>query len=415
MNRISTNMMNDDMQYQLRNREAMLNDMQNKIASQRRILNLRDDPAAAANSTRYQSYLARLSRYTQNIQSAMDKHQTAEGYMREAVDIMQRVRELAVQGANGTYTKDDLQNMGQEVNQLLGELVKIGNARSPDGTMIFAGLSTRSQPFRMVSGNVPGADGQVATNIEYVGDIGHNRTDISDVATANLNFPGNQVFWAEHQQIIPSVNATSYVVQQDSTIYIDNVPIDLKAGDNVYAIMQKINDSAAAVKASLDPVSSAMVLQSTTPHQIWLEDGPGGTVLKDLGIVNSTNGNPPHNIANGTRVYGGSLFDMVMRLRDALYSGNTLDVGGSALRGIDSGLNNLLSNLGRLGAESERLDLTLKRTESEIPDVTGQNSHLVDLDMTKAITDLRMLEYTHQAALQTAARILPPTLLDFMR
>lgn len=415
MNRISTNMMNDDMQYQLRNREAMLNDMQNKIASQRRILNLKDDPAAAANSTRYQSYLTRLSRYADNIQAAMDKHQTAEGYMREAVDITQRVRELAVQGANGTYSKSDLQNMGQEVNQLLGELVKVGNSRAPDGTAIFAGLANRSEPFRVITGNVPGADGQVATGIQYVGDIGHNRTDISDVATANLNFPGNKVFWAEHQQIIPSINATGYTVQKDSTFYIDNVPIDVKTGDNVYAVMQKINDSAAAVKASLDPVSNAMVLQSTTPHQIWLEDAPGATVLKDLGLVNSTNGNPPHNVATDARIYGGSLFDMVVRLRDALYSGNSLDVGGSALRGIDSGLNNLLSNLGKLGAESERLDLTLKRTESEIPDVTGQNSHLVDLDMTKAITDLRMLEYTHQAALQTAARILPPTLLDFMR
>ena len=415
MNRISTNMMNDDMQYQLRNREAMLNDMQNKIASQRRILNLSDDPAAAANSTRLQSYLARLSRYTTNIQTALDRHQTAEGYMREAVDIMQRVRELAVQGANGTYTKGDLQNMGQEVNQLLGELVKIGNSRAPDGTMIFAGLDTRSEPFRTIDGNVPGAEGQVITDVQYVGDIGHNRTDISDVASANLNFPGNRVFWAEHQQIIPSVDATSYVVQKDSTMYIDNVPIDLKTGDNVYAIMQKINSSAAAVKASLDPVSNAMVLQSTTPHQIWLEDGPNSTVLKDLGIVNSVNGNPPHNLASDTRVFGGSLFEMVSRLRDSLYSGNTLDVGGSDLRGIDSGLHNLLAGVGRLGAESERLDLTLKRTESEIPDVTGQNSHLVDLDMTKAITDLRMLEYTHQAAIQTAARILPPTLLDFMR
>ncbi len=415
MERISTNMMNDDMQYQLRNREAMLNDMQNKIASQRRILNPRDDPAAAANSTRYQSYLVRLSRYANNIQYAMDKHQTAEGYMRESVDILQRIRELAVQGANGTYAKSDLQNMGQEVNQLLGELVKVANSRSPDGTTIFAGLLTRNEPFRAVNGNVPGADGQVITNVQYVGDIGHNNTDISDVATANVNFPGNRVFWAEQQQIIPSVNATGYVVQQDSTIYLDNVPVELKAGDNVYAIMQKINDSAAAVKASLDPVSNAMVLQSTTPHQIWLEDGPNSSVLKDLGIANATNGNPPRNVATDARVYGGSLFDMVIRLRDALYSGNTLDVGGSALRGIDDGLHNLLGNLGRLGAESERLDLTLKRTEAEIPDVTGQNSHLVDLDMTKAITDLRMLEYTHQAALQTAARILPPTLLDFMR
>lgn len=415
MNRISTNMMNDDMQYQLRNRELRLSDIQNKIATQRRILNPSDDPAGTANSTRLQSYLARLEQYSGNIQTALDRHQTAEGYLRESVDIMQRVRELAVQGANGTYTKGDLRNMGQEVNQLLGELVSVANSRGPDGNMIFSGLQAKTSPFRVLSGNVPGADGHVTTAVQYLGDIGRNRTDVSDTSTAALNFPGNQVFWAEQQQIFPSVNATNYVVQKDSTIYINNVSIPLKQGDNVYAIMQKVNDSSAGVKAHLDPVSNAMVLQGTNAHQIWLQDGPGSSVLKDLGVVNAVNGQPPRNLATDARVYGGSMFDMVIRLRDALYSGNTLDVGGSALRGIDSGLQNLLGNLGKLGAESERLTLTYKRTQSEIPDVTGQNSQLVDIDMSKAITDLKMMEYTHLAAIQTAAKILPPTLLDFLR
>jgi len=415
MDRISTNMMNDDMQFQLRNREVKLNDVQNQITSQRRILNLRDHPADAANSTRFQSYLVRLKQYENNIHSALESHQTAEGYMREAVDVMQRIREIAVQGANGTYSKGDLQNMGQEVNQLLNELVSLGNSRGPDGSMIFSGLESRTTPFRVLTGNVPGATGHIITQVQYLGDIGTNKTDISDTATATVNFPGNQVFWAEQQQIIPTVDATGYVVQKDSTISINNVPIALKQGHILFAIMHKINDSGAGVKAHLDPVSSAMVLQSTSPRQIWLQDGPGSSVLTDLGVVNPVNGSPPRNIANDARINGGSLFDMVIRLRDSLYSGNTLDIGGSSLRGIDSGLNNLLGNLGKLGAQSERLNLTLNRTQTQIPEITGDNSRLVDVDMSKAITDLKLLEYTHQAALQTAARILPQTLLDFLR
>jgi flagellar hook-associated protein 3 FlgL len=106
---------------------------------------------------------------------------------------------------------------------------------------------------------------------------------------------------------------------------------------------------------------------------------------------------------------------MVINLRDRLYEGDTLDIGGSALRGIDDGLDNVLSNLASLGAKDTRLQTVFRRTEREIPQVAEMNSKEVDLDMTRAATDLRMLEYTHQAALGTAGRILQRTLLDFLR
>ena len=67
MQRISTNMPNEDMQYHLRIREWRMNELQNKIAEQTRIKELRDDPVGAAHSTRYQSLLARLNRYTETI------------------------------------------------------------------------------------------------------------------------------------------------------------------------------------------------------------------------------------------------------------------------------------------------------------------------------------------------------------
>ena len=72
---------------------------------------------------------------------------------------------------------------------------------------------------------------------------------------------------------------------------------------------------------------NSLVIETLSPHQLMLEDAGSGTVLKDLGIV-SGNGRPPQNLASGTRVSGGSLFDMVISIRDQLYEGNTLDIGG---------------------------------------------------------------------------------------
>jgi len=188
----------------------------------------------------------------------------------------------------------------------------------------------------------------------------------------------------------------------------------LKAGDNVHAVIAKINDSHAAVKASLDPVRNSLVIETTVPHQLMIEDVGAGTVLRDLGIV-SGNGRPPQNLAQDARVSGGSLFDMVISLRDQLYKGDTLDIGGAGLKGITMAQNNLISQIAKIGSRDTRMQEVKERLLTDIPVVQETNSRLVDLDFAEAITELKMLEYNHKAALQTAGRILQPTLLDFLR
>jgi flagellar hook-associated protein 3 FlgL len=305
--------------------------------------------------------------------------------------------------------------MATEVNELLNELVQLANARNADGNTMFAGTKTQAEPFRAILGDVRGADGQIITDVQYIGNIERNRTEIAEGAFIDMNFPGNEVFWAENQQVFSTVDATGYQVQEDSTIRIDGVDVQLTQGDNIYAVISKINNSEAAVQARLDPVQSSLVLETTSPHQMWLQDAGDSTVLQDLGVIADGDNPPPQNVAASADVFGGSVFDMVINLRDRLYEGDTIDIGGSALRGIDDGLNNVLSNLASLGAKDTRLQTVFTRTEREITQVAEMNSNEVDLDMTRAITDLRMLEYTHQAAIGTAGRILQQTLLDFLR
>lgn len=415
MERVSTNMPNNDTMFWLRLRQLKMNTLQNQMSSQNRIQNLREDPIGAAHATRFESRLTRLKRYEKNVNWVIDRNNYADGYLKSATDIMQRIRNLAVQGANGTYTKPDLRKMGQEVNQLLNQLIQLANAHSPDGNMLFAGERNQSAPYRVLKGTVPGAGGKVVTNVEYTGSIGQNKVQVGDGTTIPENLPGNRIFWAEQQQIFSNVNASTYHVQQDSTISIDGTTINLKAGDNVYAIIAKINNAGAGVRARLDPVKNSLVLQTTTPHQIWVRDVGNSSVLKDLGIIGSTNGAPPHNIASSAQVSGGSLFDMVIALRNDLYQGKTISTGGSGLQGIDAGLNNLLTARAQLGSINERMKNRGQLISAEIPQVTQQLSRLTGIDMAKAITDLKMLQYTYQAALQTAGKVLPPTLMDFLR
>jgi len=163
MKRISTNQSNFDTQYYMRLREWQMNQLNNKMASQKRIHNLRDDPLAAAKSTRYKSEITRMKRYSKNVENMQGNLSITEGYLRDGLNILQRVRELAVQGANGVLDKSQMAYIGQEANELLKEFVAIANSKKADGEMIFSGFKNSTEPFRINKGNVPGSKGEVIT------------------------------------------------------------------------------------------------------------------------------------------------------------------------------------------------------------------------------------------------------------
>jgi flagellar hook-associated protein 3 FlgL len=416
MKRISSQLPTYDSSYYTRLREYDMNEMYQKIGDQTRIHKLRDDPLAASRSTRFQSEILRTDRYEKNVQEVRSTIATAEGDLRSAMDILQRIRELGVQGANGTLDKTQMGYVGQEVDQLLGELLTIANTKDQNGNSLFAGTLSRTTPFRTTMGRIPGGDGDRVVAVDYMGNIGRNAAEISEGAEVGINLPGNVAFWAEQQQIYSTVDGSQYRVQRDQSIRIDGVEIHLAQGDTLSAIVAKINDSNAPIRARIDPVASSLVLESTVPHQIWAEDLGAATALQDLGILAPGGSHPPLNTAQSARVFGGSIFDMVIALRNALFEGSTEKVSSLGLRGLESSITNMAGVLGDVGARDARLEATEKRLEYQKPVLVGFDSQERDLDMADAITRLKTLEYTHEAALSATARALNrPKLLDFLR
>ena len=125
MSRISSNMANNSVQFNLRRQEEKVSNSRNQIGSQQRLQQLRDDPIAAGHLVRYESYLTRVNNFEKNAQTLSDAYSLREGYMTSSLDMMQRIRELAVTGANGILQKDDLKNMAVEVDELLQQLVQM--------------------------------------------------------------------------------------------------------------------------------------------------------------------------------------------------------------------------------------------------------------------------------------------------
>ena len=414
MRRISSGMNNADTQMHLRLQESKLNKASNQMGSQRRIHELRDDPIAAGHLVRYQSFLSRVENFEKNALTMSDQFVLREGYMNNSLDVMQRVREIAVTGANGIYTKDDMRDMAMEVDELLKELVQNANAVSSDGNSIFAGTNTKSSAFDVEMGTVQGSAVPLISNVKYNGTIDMNKVEVDERKYLSVDNAGNRTFWAEQQQLFGGRDVSAWQASADSTISVDGVAINIKAGDNVYALASKINDSGAAVRAKIDPVTRGLNLETTDARQLWLSD-VNGSVLSDIGIIKDASQKPPYNIGNSVRVSGGSMFDTVIALRDALLKGDTEEVGGRVLGALDSGIANLVTRIAKSGSQYERAQLNVQRNSATAMNATQQISREGDLDITKAITDMKMLDYTYQATLSNAGKMFNSTLLNYMR
>ena len=415
MRRVSTDMPNTDMQYYLRRQEDNIQNLTNKITSGTRLNELRDDPLAASHAVRYQSYLARLERFETNTLYAKDHYNQIDIYLQRAVDVMQRIRELAVTGANGVYSKDDTRNMAAEVNELLKELVSISNATGPDGKQLFAGDKAFTEPFRIVEGTVEGGGETLVVNVEYRGAGPARNTEISERTYAELDIGGGEAFWAERMQIFSQVDASQWRAAENGAFYVDGYEIPVNAGDTLPAVVAKINESGAPVKASVDPETRGLMLTGTNPHLIRMEDKAGSRTLEELGIIQFNNDPSAPNWSPSARVAGGSVFDMVIRLRDGLFRGDHDFIGGLGISGVDLALGNLETRLTDIGSRQERAVMAWNKLNQEIPNVTAMLARESSVNMVDAATDLGMMDFAHKAALQTAAKVIPPTLLDFLR
>ena len=125
MSKINTNMAGVTTLYHLRNKEDAMNQALERISSGLRINNAVDDAAGASLVNRMTSQVKGLEAAIRNAADAVSLTQTAEGALDEVSSILHRMRELAVQAANGVYTGQDRQAIQNEVGQLQLELSRI--------------------------------------------------------------------------------------------------------------------------------------------------------------------------------------------------------------------------------------------------------------------------------------------------
>lgn len=110
-----------------------------ELSSGMRINSAADDASGLAVSEKMRSQIRGLNQASRNVMNGVSMLQTAEGYMQSTTDILQRIRELAVQSANGIYSDEDRSMLQTEVEQLVSEVDRISQTAEFNGMTLLSG------------------------------------------------------------------------------------------------------------------------------------------------------------------------------------------------------------------------------------------------------------------------------------
>ncbi|MGB0936188.1 MAG: flagellin [Colwellia sp.] len=166
---INTNIMSLNSQRQLNKSQLMQNEAMERLSSGLRVNSAKDDAAGLAIATAMESQIRGINQAVRNANDGISMSQTAEGAMDEMTNILQRIRELAIQSANDTNSASNRASIQSEVDQLYDELDRIANVTQFNGVNVL--------------------DGSVgSTTLQIGANAGENLTfSIDSVTTRDLN------------------------------------------------------------------------------------------------------------------------------------------------------------------------------------------------------------------------------------
>ena len=125
-----------------------------KLSSGERINRAGDDASGLAVSEKMRAQIRGLNQASENAQNGISFIQTTEGYLQETTDIMQRIRELAVQSSNGIYSDEDRMQIQVEVSALVSEVDRIASTAQFNGMNMLTGRFAQANGENVVTGSM---------------------------------------------------------------------------------------------------------------------------------------------------------------------------------------------------------------------------------------------------------------------
>ncbi|OOE37325.1 flagellin B [Salinivibrio kushneri] len=357
---VNTNVPAMTAQRYLNNSTDALNNSMERLSSGSRINSAKDDAAGLQISNRLMAQSSGLGVAVRNANDGISMAQTAEGAMEESSNILQRMRDLSLQSANGANGDSERAAIQEEVVALKDELNRIAETTSFGGAKLLNGtFGTRS--FQV------GADAGEAVMMEFK----NIRADHSEMGGASFTAANaKSAGWTATAGATMAINITN----ADGTS--TSINVTAKGGDDIEEIATYINGQ------SQDKLSASVT-----------EDG-------ELQIVTGAGSDATFTGALATSLAMGTKVDETIKDVDVSSMGGAQKAVGM----IDNAMQFIDSHRAELGAKQNRLSHTIANLDNVNENVSASNSRIRDVDFAKETTNLTKSQILQQSGTSILAQ-----------
>ncbi len=354
-----------------------------KLSSGYRINRAGDDAAGLKISEKMRSQVRGLNRASTNAQDGVSLIQTAEGALNEAHSILQRMNELAVQGANDTNEGIDRDAINEELDALTQELDRISETTQfnkqnlLDGTFKSKNLQVGANANQKIEISIDNMNAETLGLRDIKGqELGETQTGKE---IQSLNYKGMTYEW-------DSTSGTSF--NQNAAVSEFKAAISAKASDDHYA--KQVSGASVFYKDSAGSVystASAAKAADISAAKGAMSDAVTGSKFTDY--LETTN-----IVADGPAVgASGEAFDMTKPGVDSYARAN------ATIQAVQNAINKVSSQRSALGAIQNRLEHTIANLDNVAENTQAAESRIRDLDMAS-----EMVEYSKNNILAQAGQ-----------
>ncbi|MBN1756939.1 MAG: flagellar hook-associated protein FlgL [Chitinispirillaceae bacterium] len=380
-----------------------LADLQEQLATGKRLRRPSDAPLDVSNDLLLITRLKELSQFKDNIEGSIGYMAITETAMESTNTLLQRVRELAIQASSDTLSAKERMYLNKEVEQLTTQLVALVNTKFK-GDYVFNGQQTKIPPlimeesasdtledysnYRMAYFNAGG--GAVGDTVQLF--EGFSGRQVTDIIPGSFNISVAGVTYAENTDFTIDYEAGTMTILNAALL------IDVTPGTANYDINQVAMQFDYLTRGR-DVYGQAVSNRGVIEREIE----SGITMQVNIGLDEMTT----------DPVSGNTLFGTLIRFGQALVQDDQPNIS-AAIDEIDAVFTTVLGAQGKTGARVNRLQTTLERNESQFSQVTELQSRLEDAEMAETTSQFLLTQNVYNAALQAMAKIIQPSLVNFL-
>ena len=347
-----------------------------KLSSGLRINRAGDDAAGLAISEKMRGQIRGLTQASRNSADGISMIQTAEGALNETTNILQRMRELAVQASNDTNTTSDREEIQKEINALTEEVDRIANNTEFNTQKLLNG-SKSGEKGDLVREAVAEKKGEFKITLQN--DLQENDRLVIDGKVIKFDKAAEVASNTAIQTKLNSVLGEKYTVEVDAT----------KKG---ITLTQKVGTDKDEFKVKLNGADTGFTTTIKDGVTARAQEVSEGKVSVQVGA----------NASQSMSIEIGDMRAQALKITNAKGKGLSVkdaESANEAITAFDAALNAVSSQRANLGAVQNRLEYTISNLDNTAENLTSAESTLRDVDMAK-----EMMEYSKNNILNQAAQ-----------